>query len=154
MLERETLQGIWRDLQAQHRQLAGWNLVVNGRMSSAAGRCKYDRREVHIAGWHLRRSRRRQVVDTLLHEAAHALAGPGTNHGPLWQRWAVRLGADPRRTLPAEVWRDSPAAARPPRWLARCRRCGQRYRRQKRPRRRRVVCGRCGGALVWADLRK
>lgn len=152
MLEPDALRKIWKDVQADHGELAGWSLVINGRMTSTAGRCKYDPREIHIAAWHLRRSRRSDVVDTLLHEAAHALAGPRTNHGPAWKRWAVRLGADPRRTLPADVWRDSPAATRPPRWLARCRSCGQEYRRQRR--RRRVVCGRCGGTLDWADMRE
>lgn len=152
MLEPDRLRQIWKTLQAGHPELEAWRLVVNGRMTSAAGRCKYDVREIHIAAWHARQSRQADVVDTLLHEAAHALAGPGTNHGPAWKRWAVRLGADPRRTLPAEVWRDSPAATRPPRWRARCRACGQEYRRKRRPRRRRLVCGRCGGALAWTPL--
>ncbi|HKJ93001.1 MAG TPA: SprT-like domain-containing protein [Longimicrobiales bacterium] len=152
MLQPDTLHHLWRDLQAAHRQLAGWQLVVNGRMTSSAGRCKYDRREIHVAAWHLRRSRKADVVDTLLHEAAHALAGPRTNHGPAWKQWAERLGADPSRALPTDVWRDSPAAARRPRWLARCRACDQQYRRQRRSRRRRLVCGRCGGALTWTSL--
>jgi predicted SprT family Zn-dependent metalloprotease len=152
MLDPNVLHETWRDLQAAHRGLESWKLVINGRMTSTAGRCKYDRREIHLARWHVRQSRRADIVDTLLHEAAHALAGTGTNHGPVWKRWAVRLGANPRRTLPAEVWRDSPAAARPPRWLARCRACGQEYRRQRR--RRHVVCGRCGGTLDWTDLTK
>ncbi len=143
-----TVSDQWTRLQRRQPELAEWRLVVNGRMTSAAGRCKYRRREIHIARWHVDGSPEAEVLDTLLHEAAHALAGPDAHHGPRWKEWARALGADPTRTLPHEVWRKSPSGQRPPRWLAVCRRCGQEYRRKRRPRKRRLVCG-CGGELEW-----
>ena len=42
----------------------------------------------------------RQVTDTILHEIAHALAGPGAGHGPAWKATASRLGATPKSCAP------------------------------------------------------
>ena len=37
-----------------------------------------------------------QIRDTVLHEIAHAIAGHGAGHGPLWKATARRIGATPR----------------------------------------------------------
>ena len=37
------------------------------------------------------------VIDTVLHEIAHALAGRGAGHGPKWKQIAKRIGAKPAR---------------------------------------------------------
>lgn len=36
-----------------------------------------------------------EIMDTILHEIAHALAGPGAKHGPVWQRYCRELGCRP-----------------------------------------------------------
>jgi len=36
-----------------------------------------------------------EIIDTILHEIAHALCGPGAGHGPVWQAMCVRIGAKP-----------------------------------------------------------
>ena len=38
---------------------------------------------------------RYDALDTILHEIAHAIAGPSANHGPEWQAAARSLGATP-----------------------------------------------------------
>lgn len=42
-------------------------------------------------------SNRDSALDTIMHEIAHALAGPGAGHGPTWKRVAARVGASPER---------------------------------------------------------
>lgn len=42
-----------------------------------------------------------QSIDTAMHEAAHAIAGPGAKHGPEWQRVASELGASPKASTSA-----------------------------------------------------
>ena len=37
-----------------------------------------------------------EIRDTVLHEIAHAIAGPEAGHGPLWKATARRIGATPR----------------------------------------------------------
>lgn len=38
-----------------------------------------------------------EILDTILHEIAHALAGPGENHGNVWKMHARAIGARPER---------------------------------------------------------
>src|SRR3954447_15025938 len=60
------------------------------------GVCKYKAKRIEIAEYYARNSPPETVLDTLLHEIAHALAGPAPRHGPAWRAIAVRLGATPR----------------------------------------------------------
>jgi len=39
-----------------------------------------------------------QVRDTILHEIAHALVGPGHGHDKVWQAQARKVGANPKAT--------------------------------------------------------
>lgn len=76
-----------------------------------------------------------QVRETLLHEIAHALVGPKHGHGPVWQKMARQVGAQPRRlTTP-----DFPKASAP--WRAVCD-VGHVHERFRRPKHE-VSCGRC-----------
>src|SRR4051812_12271673 len=84
-------------------------------------------------------------LDTLLHEIAHALVGPGHGHGPAWRRKCREVGARPVRCGPA----DMPAG----RWRARCGGCGRAFDRHRRPKCvRGWFCKACGperGKLRW-----
>lgn len=74
------------------------------------------------------------VKDVILHEIAHALAGPKQAHNQEWKKWAVRVGANPQARLQH--------TARPaPKWLGRCPAGHEitRYRRSSKP----LSCARC-----------
>ncbi|HEV8062929.1 MAG TPA: SprT-like domain-containing protein [Gemmataceae bacterium] len=60
------------------------------------GVCKHRTKRIEIAAYYALNNPAEAVLDTLLHEIAHALAGPGARHGPVWKAIAVRLGAMPR----------------------------------------------------------
>ena len=49
------------------------------------GVCKYRSRRIEIAEYYARHNPREKVLDTLMHEIAHALAGPKAGHGPAWK---------------------------------------------------------------------
>jgi len=72
------------------------------------GRCWFGKRKITLSNHFFSRVTEENNKDTLLHEAAHALAFIHDNHvdhGYAWQKWCVRLGAVPRRcgiTTPAE----------------------------------------------------
>ncbi len=69
------------------------------------------------------------MLDTLLHEIAHALAGPEAGHGPAWKAVAVRIGATPR------ACDDSPdTVVQPGDWQTTCPGCNKTHHRYKRPR--------------------
>lgn len=134
----------WERLRDRY-YLDGWRFILNTRMSSCGGRCKHERRQVHVAAW---------VIDTLRHEVAHAIAGPGVGHGPRWQKWARILGASPTACLPWAISQQSPKRQRGPKWALYCTGCrctvGTRYRRE-RGTFRHLACG--GGEIEWHKLR-
>lgn len=75
--------------------LADWTLafVESGRR---LGDCSFRDRVIRIARGHALDGSDEQIRDTVLHEIAHALAGPLAGHGPLWKAAARRIGATPR----------------------------------------------------------
>ena len=75
--------------------LAGWTFafVEAGRR---LGDCNFRDRVIRIGRSHALDGGDEQIRDTVLHEIAHAIAGPKAGHGPLWKATARRLGAVPR----------------------------------------------------------
>jgi hypothetical protein len=65
--------------------------------------CKYRTKRIEISKYYAQHSPRESILDTLLHEIAHALAGPKAGHGPSWKAIAVRIGANPRACDNSEV---------------------------------------------------
>lgn len=92
------------------------------------GVCKYRRKRIEIAEYYALNSPRESVLDTLLHEIAHALAGSAARHGPVWKAIAIRLGAIPRACDTS-----GEAAMKPGDWQASCPACKKSFHRYKRP---------------------
>ena len=57
-----------------------------------AGLCDYTRKRISVSRYLAARHDDDDNHQTLLHEVAHALAGPGAGHGPQWKRVARDLG--------------------------------------------------------------
>lgn len=57
-----------------------------------AGLCDYTRRRISVSRYLAARQEDDEVHQTLLHEVAHALAGPAAGHGKEWKRIARELG--------------------------------------------------------------
>jgi predicted SprT family Zn-dependent metalloprotease len=68
-----------------------------------------------------------EVLDTILHEIAHALAPAGSHHGPQWKWMARQVGAKPERCAGKDV------VAVPTDWTAHCNDCGKVINRSRRP---------------------
>jgi predicted SprT family Zn-dependent metalloprotease len=124
----------WKALETLARQemdrhgLADWTFGIAA-TKRRLGVCKYRSKRIEIAGFFALNNPDELVFETLLHEIAHALAGPEARHGPEWKRIALRLGAKP------QACEDSPdVALEPADWQSDCRACGTTYHRYKRPR--------------------
>jgi predicted SprT family Zn-dependent metalloprotease len=92
------------------------------------GVCKYRTRRIEIAEYYARNSPPENVLDTLRHEIAHAIAGPAAKHGPAWKAVAIRLGATPR------ACDSSPETVMTPGdWQATCPACEKTFHRYRRP---------------------
>jgi predicted SprT family Zn-dependent metalloprotease len=81
-----------------------------------------------------------EVLDTILHEVAHALCGSGVGHGRLWKATAKAIGCSAERCY------DSTEVAQPKaRWEAYCPSCDYSrpaFRRSRKARACRACCAR------------
>lgn len=93
------------------------------------GVCKYREKRIEIAAYYATHSPEESVIDTLLHEIAHAIAGPAAGHGPRWKAVAVRLGATPRSCETSGL-----AVVMPGDWQASCPACKRVAHLYRRPR--------------------
>ncbi|WP_371683697.1 SprT-like domain-containing protein [Flaviflexus sp.] len=119
-------------LMAQHG--VDWDFKWD-RAKKRAGQTNFTTRTVTLSGHLTKLCTEEQVRQTVLHEIAHVLVGPGHGHGPVWQKKAKEIGADPKRSTGP----DFPKAPAP--WQATCPagHVHYRYRKPTRP----VSCGLC-----------
>jgi predicted SprT family Zn-dependent metalloprotease len=104
-----------------------------------AGSCRFRERHITLAREFARLAPSTAVEDTLLHEIAHALAGPRAGHGPAWQRIARAIGCSAER---CHRFRFTE-----PRWLMRC--VNGCFESGTYRRRRDLVCRRCRKPVVY-----
>jgi predicted SprT family Zn-dependent metalloprotease len=82
--------------------LADWALTFDD-AKTRAGICRLDAREIGLSRPLIRLYSAEQVAETVLHEIAHALAGPGHGHDRVWRTIAVRIGCSGTRCVPEDV---------------------------------------------------
>jgi predicted SprT family Zn-dependent metalloprotease len=132
-----------QELLAAHG-LADWSFAYN-RGKRTLGLCIYQRRAIELSIHFVLRNSPEEIVDTILHEIAHALVGPAHGHDRVWKAKCLAIGARPVRCGQADMPEGS--------WQARCRECGEVFHRYRRPKRARGWhCRRCGpeqGQLIW-----
>jgi len=103
-----------RKIMEEHGLISrGWSFEINGRLSSALGRCTYTKRLLELSRTHATEDSYENILDTLMHEIAHALVGPGKGHEKEWQNMAISLGARPtsHKSRDAEAATDIPMFA-------------------------------------------
>lgn len=98
-----------------------------------------------------------EVIDTILHELAHGLAGPRAKHGPEWKSVAKSLGCTPKAStdfsLPQEV-KESTS-----KWRGTCPNGHKTFSNRLTDKGRRKSCGRCSNVYNpsfmyrWEQLR-
>lgn len=62
-----------------------------------AGLCDYRAKRITVSRHLAARYEDDEIHQVLLHEVAHALAGPGAGHGPRWKKVAADLGYEGKR---------------------------------------------------------
>jgi predicted SprT family Zn-dependent metalloprotease len=131
------------ELMSRHG-LNDWTFAFN-RRKSTLGLCRFGMKAIELSIYLVDRNELDEIRDTILHEIAHALVGPGHGHDAVWRRKAAEIGARPKRCGQALMPEG--------RWQARCGGCGQAFSRHRRPKRLRGwFCRSCGperGELTW-----
>ncbi|HWH25075.1 MAG TPA: SprT-like domain-containing protein [Pseudolysinimonas sp.] len=67
------------------------------RARTRAGLCSYDRKHISVSRLLAERYDDDEIHQVLLHEVAHAMAGPKAGHGPMWKATAAELGYEGKR---------------------------------------------------------
>ncbi|HKG49197.1 MAG TPA: SprT-like domain-containing protein [Actinomycetales bacterium] len=126
--------------------LSDWGLVFDS-AKRRAGVCRASRREIGLSRHLTSLHSEAEVRETILHEIAHALVGPGHGHDAVWRATAVRIGCSGDRCLSE----DAPRI--PGSWVGECP-AGHRRTAHRRPVRVRS-CSQCSpvfdldAVFVW-----
>src|SRR4051794_40057748 len=76
--------------------LHGWSFAFN-RRKRAMGLCRYSRKTIELSIYLVDRNGFEEILDTILHEIAHALVGPCHGHDAVWKAKCREVGAKPQR---------------------------------------------------------
>jgi hypothetical protein len=125
--------------------LHDWTFQYN-RSKINMGLCRFGSRTIELSIHFVEGNPDELVLDTLLHEIAHALVGPGHGHDAVWKRKCLEVGARPERV-------SFDVIMPPGRWQARCPGCGEIHHKHRKPKRLSgwhcIACGPEAGKLCW-----
>jgi predicted SprT family Zn-dependent metalloprotease len=108
-----------------------------------AGQCRHYRQTITLSYHFVCRNNDDEIKDVILHEIAHALAGPKAKHGSAWKAVCRRIGARPVRCYDSNTV-DMPKGQ----FKAVCKGCQKVFHRHRRVRVGRWrYCLKCGPEL-------
>lgn len=109
-----------------------------------AGQCNFTNKRITVSRYLASKFEDDEIHQVLLHEVAHALAGPRAGHGPKWQTIAADLGYVGGRTHHGEIAHEHAS------WVGACPQ-GHEHFRFRRPVREQS-CGKCSRTFSRAHL--
>jgi predicted SprT family Zn-dependent metalloprotease len=129
--------------------LTDWTMGFN-RQKRNLGLCRYRVKRIELSIDYALTASADSIVDTIKHEVAHAITGPGHGHDDVWKATAVRVGATPQRCAVTDGGMKDVFSK--PKYIAACA-CGQPHTLYRKPKRMEGwYCKRIGrkdGALTW-----
>ena len=109
--------------------LKDWTFGLNNHRATM-GICKFNAEgrggTIELSRHFIEMNEPKLILDTLLHEIAHALAGPNAGHGEKWVEMCKKVGAKPVRCGFAQ---NMPRG----KYVAVCKKCKHVYDRHRRP---------------------
>lgn len=121
--------------------MSQWGLLEKGwtfdffKSSVSVGRCRYGDKKILFSTLFLA-TPEEEIKDVLLHEIAHALAGYEAAHGPVWKKWAVKVGCKPEVKTKKAVRSEL-------KWVIYCTGCELKGQRSRKIRDGMYLCNKC-----------
>jgi len=109
-----------------------------------AGMCDFTHKRISVSRHLAARYDDDEIHQVLLHEVAHALAGPRAGHGSTWRSVAADIGYDGKRTHDGSVANDLAP------WRGECP-AGHEHFRFRKPQRP-LSCGACSRGFSRANI--
>ena len=91
--------------------LKDWSISID-HSKRRAGACFYNTQILSFSKTYLRKAEKKDIKDTLLHEIAHALVGPGNAHNSIWKNKAIEIGCS------GKIYQDFEFSK--PKWIKFC----------------------------------
>lgn len=138
------VEGIGKRLIQKHEAESGlktgWQFAFD-LAPERAGSCRYGEKQITLSVTYCLKASKEEIVDTILHEIAHAIVGPKHGHDATWRAAAQRIGCTAERCHRVQHTL--------PRWRGQCG-CGQEWKRQRLTHRARTSrCRKCKGTIEW-----
>jgi predicted SprT family Zn-dependent metalloprotease len=102
--------------------LDDWKFVYD-QTKNRIGQCRYSSKEIGYSVHFIKETPMDEIEDTIRHEIAHALVGPGNGHNQTWKLKAMIVGANPRSC--SEIAQVSAK----PNFIVECSKCGKEWER-------------------------
>ena len=139
------VEALAHELMARHVAESGLDADWSFRFDLATSRggvCRPAEKRIGLSVSYCHRATRAEIIDTLLHEIAHAIVGVRHQHDAVWRAKAREIGSTAERCHAVD---HTPA-----RWVGACG-CGKRWLRQRLSRNLRLGarCGSCNGEIRW-----
>lgn len=93
------------ELILEHLPFSDWQVTFD-RARRHGGLCDFERGVIQLSIPYVRKHGAWEVEQVILHEIAHALAGPHAGHGREWKKQARAIGYDGNATLKDETETD------------------------------------------------
>jgi SprT protein len=137
---------VWADALIVMHLDPSWSFAFDN-AKRRAGLCNYTNKRISVSRYLADRYEDDEIHQVLLHEVAHALAGPRSGHGPRWKEIGKRIGYEGKRL------HDGAIAEEHASWVGHCP-AGHEFFRYRTPTGV-SACARCAkrfdpqNAIVW-----
>jgi predicted SprT family Zn-dependent metalloprotease len=88
----------WSHMLAHGLPQKGWKFDFQYRLNHL-GTCFYFNKTIKLSVSYVLLNDEPEILDTILHEIAHALLPPKEGHGKRWKAMCVKLGCNPERCV-------------------------------------------------------
>jgi predicted SprT family Zn-dependent metalloprotease len=127
---------------ALHLDPAVWSFGFDN-AKTRAGLCNFSAHRISVSRYLANKYEDDDIHQVLLHEVAHAIAGPRSGHGPKWKAIAANLGYEGKRLHSGEVANELAP------WVGKCP-AGHTHYRYRKPVRV-LTCGKCSRTFDLAN---